>query len=206
MKNKISIRCHVVILIVILLKMIVSLGTGSRDNNILTRELFGQDCYETTRLSLIPKDFQLTLINETMSSDSIPLVDVKITTLETDFNDFLDLVPTDVINELKIRYYISDPAVRQAYDFLKKYDYNFILLTLCDTNDIKNAMIFLTKLGLNIQEMANAIIKKFGPPELKSLQIEGNSKKKLFSSFIKIAIALTNRNFYHLNFKFQRIN
>lgn len=99
------------------------------------------------------------------------------TSLQTDLFEFIDLVPVDEVNELKVRYYVSDPQVRKAYDYLQNYDYSFVNEKLGSMVEVQSAINFLTAKGLNLKELWQAIIERFGPPN--NSMTEGDGKQFL---------------------------
>lgn len=97
------------------------------------------------------------------------------TTLQTDIFEFIDLIPVDEVNELKVRYYLSDPRVRQAFDYLQNYDYTFVQRDLCAMDEIKRAVAFVESRGMNLKEIGSAMYDRFGPPNNSIYATEGKS-------------------------------
>lgn len=104
---------------------------------------------------------------ESESADSVATINGGAptkTTLQTDLFEFIDLIPVDEVNELKVRYYVSDPKVRQAFDYLKSYDYSFVHRDLCELHAVKRAVAFMEGRGMNLTEVGYALYDRFGPP------------------------------------------
>lgn len=95
------------------------------------------------------------------------------TSLQTDLFEFIDLIPVDEVNELKVRYYVSDPQVRKAYDYLQNYDYGFVSETLGNMVEVQTAINFLTAKGLNLKEVWQAVYERLGPPNNSMTEQEG---------------------------------
>lgn len=95
------------------------------------------------------------------------------TTLQTDLFEFIDLVPADEVNELKVRYYVSDPKVRQAFDYLKNYNYSFVRQDLYELDEVQRAMLFFEKHEVNLNEVGDAMYDRFGPPNASFTHSEG---------------------------------
>jgi len=97
------------------------------------------------------------------------------TTLQTDLFEFIDLIPVDEVNELKVRYYVSDPKVRQAFDYLNNYNYSFVKRDLYELHEVKRAMLFFNKHEVDLNEVGGAVYDRLGPPNASFAQMEVHS-------------------------------
>lgn len=93
--------------------------------------------------------------------------------LQTDLFEFIDLIPVDEVNELKLRYYVSDPQVRKSYNYLQSYDYSFVCEKLSTLVEVQKAINFLSSKGLSINELWQAVYDRFGPPNTSITHTDG---------------------------------
>lgn len=95
---------------------------------------------------------------------SVPAVITSSSPLQVDLYEFLDLIPTDEVNELRVRYYVSDPNVRKAYNFLRDYNYTFVHTQLYKMVEVKKAFRFFEQKGVNIKDVGVTLNERVGPP------------------------------------------
>lgn len=88
----------------------------------------------------------------------------SISLLQMDVYEFIDLIPIDEVNELRVRYYVTDPNVRNAYDFLRTYNYSFVHTQLYKMIEVKKAIRFFERKGVNLNDLGETLHDRLGPP------------------------------------------
>lgn len=100
------------------------------------------------------------LFTRTLSSTFV----TSISPLQMDLYEFIDLIPVDEVNELRVRYYVTDPIVRNAYDFIQSYNYTFVQTQLYKTVEVKKAIRFFERKGVNLNDIGEILNERLGPP------------------------------------------
>lgn len=100
------------------------------------------------------------LFARTLSSTFV----TSISPLQMDLYEFIDLIPIDEVNELRVRYYVTDPNVRNAYDFIRSYNYTFVHTQLYKTVEVKKAFRFFERKGVNLNDVGEILNERLGPP------------------------------------------
>uniref|UniRef100_A0A336LT23 CSON015369 protein n=2 Tax=Culicoides sonorensis TaxID=179676 RepID=A0A336LT23_CULSO len=98
------------------------------------------------------------------SSSSSSAVVTSSSPLQVDLYEFIDLIPVDEVTELRVRYYVSDPNVRKAYDFIRNYNYTFVHTQLHKMVEVKKVLKFFERKGVNLSDVGDALYERVGPP------------------------------------------
>lgn len=116
--------------------------------------------------SSVVDDQTLLLENEPETDTAPPNSDdvTSISPLQMDLYEFIDLIPVDEVNELRVRYYVTDPNVRNAYDFIRSYNYTFVQTQLYKTVEVKKAFRFFERKGVNLNDIGEILNERLGPP------------------------------------------
>lgn len=103
-------------------------------------------------------------VSSVQPSSPIPAVVTSTSPLQMDLYEFVDLIPVDEVNELRVRYYVSDPNVRKAYDFVRNYNYTFVHTQLYKMVEVKKAFRFFERKGVNLKDVGETLYERLGPP------------------------------------------
>lgn len=103
-------------------------------------------------------------VSSVQPSSPIPAVVTSTSPLQMDLYEFIDLIPVDEVNELRVRYYVSDPNVRKAYDFVRNYNYTFVHTQLYKMVEVKKAFRFFERKGVNLKDVGETLYERLGPP------------------------------------------
>lgn len=97
-----------------------------------------------------------------------------VSTLQEDLFEFIDLIPIEEINELRIRYYASSPDVRRGFSFLTTYNYSFISTQLIEMPEVKKVWKFFVRKNVDLKEVGKALYERVGPITVSNIVERGN--------------------------------
>lgn len=85
-------------------------------------------------------------------------IDGKKLDLQSDINDFLELIPIDDVKEKLDEYYRNDFDVQHIYDYVTSKEFLELKKHLLDLQDVKEVLQYLNRKGLNVK----MLVRKFG--------------------------------------------
>lgn len=90
-------------------------------------------------------------------------------TLQSNINEFIELIPVTEVKKKLMEYYRNDRDVQQIYDYANGKDFLAMKKRLLDVREIKDFQQYLNAVGLNIKEILHKLdtllgISKMKPP------------------------------------------
>jgi Insect allergen related repeat, nitrile-specifier detoxification len=79
--------------------------------------------------------------------------------LQSDFNEFLSIIPVDDIRNLTKFFYANDAQMRNSYDYLRDKGFGRVVAAMSELSLVKKFSSFLNDTGVNIAEMSKRMKK-----------------------------------------------
>lgn len=79
--------------------------------------------------------------------------------LQTDLNEFLNIIPVDDIRNLTKFFYANDAKMRDSYDYVRDKGFSRVVATLSQLSLVKKFSSFLNETGVNVAEMTKRLQK-----------------------------------------------
>lgn len=74
--------------------------------------------------------------------------------LQSDFSEFLSIIPVDDIRNLTKFFYANDEAMRESYDYLRDDGFKLVVGKLSQLTLVKKFTAFLNDTGVNFAELS----------------------------------------------------
>jgi Insect allergen related repeat, nitrile-specifier detoxification len=79
--------------------------------------------------------------------------------LQSDFNEFLNIIPVDDIRNLTKFFYANDAQMRHSYDYLRDKGFGRVVAAMSELSLVMKFSSFLNETGVNIAEMSKRMKK-----------------------------------------------
>lgn len=97
-----------------------------------------------------------------------PNVSKKKTDLQGDFNDFIDLLPTDELKEKIAEYYRNDMDIQHISEYMSSKEFYELRKHFLDTHDVKELLQFLNRKGINVKNLLRMVDHRLGISKIRS--------------------------------------
>lgn len=91
----------------------------------------------------------------------------KKTDLQSDLNDFLELIPTDDIKEKFDEYYRNDMDIQHIYEYLSSKEFYELRKYVLDMQDVKEVLQYLHRKGFNVKLLVRKVGHRLGFNKMK---------------------------------------
>lgn len=82
--------------------------------------------------------------------------------LQSDLNDFLELIPADEIKEKLDEYYRNDDDVRHIYEYLSSKEFYELGKHLLEMQHVKEVLQYFNRKGFNIKSLVRKVCHRLG--------------------------------------------
>lgn len=99
--------------------------------------------------------------DDTFSYDYIqPIVEQSVS-LEDDFEEFIDLLPVNVIKNISVQFYRKDPEIRSIIKFIRSDEFKKIRNNIFGITELQDLFNYLKDIGVNFKETTKYLKKRF---------------------------------------------